>query len=65
VRTAVLSEGILFDGNGFRSNLWDRTRFSDLRPIDTGHDNLAAQIFTSSNPLMAWLRQFESLKRAG
>jgi hypothetical protein len=55
--------GIAFDGNRFVRTLATAPAFRYLRRIKTGNEGLVAQIFTSWNPLMNWMRSVDLLRR--
>jgi hypothetical protein len=57
-------EGISFDGNGFVRTAVTAPAFSYLRPIEGGIEGVVAQIFTSWNPLMSWVRGIEASREA-
>jgi hypothetical protein len=57
-------DGVPFDGKRFSRTAVNAAAFSYLRPIQQGHENLVAQIFTSWNPLTSWIRQIGHYKAA-
>jgi hypothetical protein len=56
--------GIAFDGNRFVGTGATAPAFSYLREIRTENEGLVAQIFTSWNPLMGWIRKIETYRVA-
>jgi hypothetical protein len=60
----LFPNGIAFDGNRFVGTGATAPAFSYLREIATGNEGLVAQIFTSWNPLMGWIRKIETYRVA-
>lgn len=57
-------EGIAFDGKAFVGTRVTAPAFSYLRPIEDGNEGVVAQIFTSWNPLMSWVRGIGAYRAA-
>ena len=57
-------EGITFDGNGFVGTAATDRAFSYLPGLGTGNEKVVAQIFTSWNPLMTWVRGIGAYRAA-
>ncbi|MGE0706297.1 MAG: recombinase family protein, partial [Vicinamibacterales bacterium] len=57
-------DGIAFDGNGFVGTAVTAPAFNYLRGIETGKEEVVAQIFPRWNPLTSWMRQIEDFQNA-
>jgi hypothetical protein len=57
-------EGVAFNRNQFDPTAVTSSAFMYLRPVEGSKKDSVAQIFTSWNPLMGWVRQIEALRSA-
>ena len=57
-------EGVAFDGKRFDRTAVTSSGFNYLRPIEGGNENLVAQIFTSWNQMVGWMKRVQALRTA-